>query len=494
MTGTAISNMQGVMPNFTSNSAKNTGLELEASQGSFQEVLGKQTVQAKASDTKDQNSIVKNTDNKKTDTRETDKGEETKDTSINKNTGKKADKVEKQTEKELETEDAAFEENAEEIAEKVMEAALTIVKELAGALDVTIEDVEKALEELGVSLQDILQTGNISQVILQVSGENDMLAMTTNEDLYQAFKEITQMVETTLEDLAGELNVGVEELQTAIQSIMKGNGSLPDDPFLAQLQQIMAEDMPKEMGESEKMDTSIYGNQDTETHTMDGILDEEHLQDTQTKAQIAGADVNDQNGRNTQNGGSDAPRSYDQVVHNETIQQVPFDTRLLSESAKAPIESYFSPETRNIMDQIMNSMRVQAGDNLTEIQMQLQPETLGNLHIHIASKEGVVTAQFTAETESVKSVLESQVVLLRENLEQQGIKVEAVEVTLASHQFERNLEQGGQEQQQPGQESKHRRSLNLEDLDLEEISELDEAERIQVEMMEQNGNTVDYIA
>ena len=38
------------------------------------------------------------------------------------------------------------------------------------------------------------------------------------------------------------------------------------------------------------------------------------------------------------------------------------------------------------------------------------------------------------------------------------------------------------------------RSLNLDDMDGEGLEELDDSERIAVEMMQANGNTVDYTA
>ena len=41
----------------------------------------------------------------------------------------------------------------------------------------------------------------------------------------------------------------------------------------------------------------------------------------------------------------------------------------------------------------------------------------------------------------VKEALESQLVLFKQNMNQAGVKVDAVEVTVGSHELERNLEQ-----------------------------------------------------
>ena len=151
-------------------------------------------------------------------------------------------------------------------------------------------------------------------------------------------------------------------------------------------------------------------------------------------------------------------------------------------------------DTQEIMNQIMNYMRIQVKADMTQMQLQLHPASLGTVNINIASKEGVITAQFMTQNEAVKSVLESQIVQLKTNFEEQGIKVEAVEVTVESHAFERNLNGEG-ESRQTAQEGKKRgvRKLNLNEMDAEEAAESEE-DQLAVEMMRAGGNTVDFTA
>ena len=70
------------------------------------------------------------------------------------------------------------------------------------------------------------------------------------------------------------------------------------------------------------------------------------------------------------------------------------------------------------------------------MELQLQPENLGKLNLVIASRDGIITAQFMAENDVVKSAIENQIVMLKDNFEQQGLKVEAVEVMVQTHGFE----------------------------------------------------------
>ena len=83
---------------------------------------------------------------------------------------------------------------------------------------------------------------------------------------------------------------------------------------------------------------------------------------------------------------------------------------------------------------------------------------------------------------------------LKNQFEEQGVKVEAIEVTVQTHEFERNLDQG-RGNRQSGRESSRKTRVRKIDLNnpiqSEEFFEEDELAR---SMMEAGGNTVDYTA
>ena len=57
-----------------------------------------------------------------------------------------------------------------------------------------------------------------------------------------------------------------------------------------------------------------------------------------------------------------------------------------------------------------------------------------------------MTASFITQNEAVKQALESQMMTLQDSLNQQGLKVEAVEVSVSTNAFDSNLDQGRDEQ------------------------------------------------
>ena len=131
------------------------------------------------------------------------------------------------------------------------------------------------------------------------------------------------------------------------------------------------------------------------------------------------------------------------------------------------------------------------------MELQLHPASLGSLKVQIASKAGILTATFTTENEAVKAAMEGQMVQLKESFEQQGLKVEAVEVNVEAKGFERSLDQQEKEQNDfSNQNKKGGRRISLMDLEgqEEELSgeELSEGDRIVADLMRRNGNTLDY--
>jgi flagellar hook-length control protein FliK len=164
---------------------------------------------------------------------------------------------------------------------------------------------------------------------------------------------------------------------------------------------------------------------------------------------------------------------------------------------EAPL-SYTSVDALDLIEQVAENVKVVLANDSTSMEMQLNPENLGKIYLNVSTKEGMVNAQIAAQNEAVKEALETQIATLRENLNQAGVKVDAIEVTVASHEFEKNLEQNEHrgEQQQAEEASAQpsaRRSIRMDSLD--ELSGLmTEEEILAAQIMKDNGNSVDLTA
>ena len=90
-----------------------------------------------------------------------------------------------------------------------------------------------------------------------------------------------------------------------------------------------------------------------------------------------------------------------------------------------------------------------------------------------------------------KNAIEQQLTILKENFEKQGLKVTEIEVTIASHSFEQNLDkESDNKEQQQNRNSGIRKSL------LDEINGIQSEEVVEEKdiVMQTLGNTVSYLA
>ena len=149
---------------------------------------------------------------------------------------------------------------------------------------------------------------------------------------------------------------------------------------------------------------------------------------------------------------------------------------------------------REIVDQIVEKIKVAIKPGNTSMELQLNPESLGRVNLTVASKNGVLTASFTAENQISKEAIESQVQMLKDNLNNQGIKVEAIEVNVSQFGFRQNTESGADAQGQSKQQKKTgTRRINLDSFN-EEAAEVSEEEALAARVLRDNGGSVDYTA
>lgn len=375
-----------------------------------------------------------------------------KDTAVNADQAEEPQETQA-TQKPAETQDAQDMKTEDLYTEEVMEAITEMMAAIQELLGVTPEQLQETLEELGLSVKDLLNPDMLPKIVIALTEGADELSVMTNEKLFADIVQLTAKAENILDTLAKEWNLSPESLKEMIQNL------------------------PQQENETEE----ILLNTDQGSEAEVPVVEESRVQVSVVHS-----------------GASHSSKDSRQGEDSTTGQQMTMTQNVLDhiEQAVTKTETVYSDlsKTETIMNQIKDVIKVIQSEDVTEMEMQLHPASLGHVRVQLSVKEGVLTAAFTTENEAVKAALESQMLVLKQNFEQQGIKVEAVEVTVASHAFERNLdsnENGAGEEQEP-EKKKAGRKISLSQLLSEEAEELSDEDRIVAEMMKQNGNTVDY--
>lgn len=394
-----------------------------------------------------------------------------------------------------------------ELDEKTEEFADDVKQVLKEELGVSKEQIEEAMETLGLTFSDLLNPNQLAALVAELTGAEDMSVLLCSEE----FMTIMQEVGVLSEKLLQEVGVTLEELTQLLEesknsiSDVELSGQMMQENDSLQVSETTTDAATKTAGTQQRPDETLYGSEmavDSENADEKPVVDDKTQADESLKLTDSEKVVNtvenntDKNATFSKQQGTDDTSaqmkndmagSVNQNVGETTFTQV---QNTVGETAS-------QVDVAEIMKQIVEYSETTVSNQATTMEMQLNPENLGKIYMEITSKNGVVSAHITAQNEVVKEALESQLVELRQNLNQAGVKVEAVEVTVGSHEFEKNLEQNTKQQEDQAAEqekaAKRTRRINLNDLD--EFSGLmTEEENLAAQIMADQGNSIDYTA
>lgn len=391
--------------------------------------------------------------------------------------------------------------------EDTKDAFETGVKEiLKDELGVSDEQVEDAMSILGLQWMDLLNPASLSQLVTQLTGTEDACSLLMSEE----FTNIMQNTDALVQNLSETLEISRDEwvaLQNQLAELTVDFNETVD----------MADGGVQEMAPQTdatitSQDTTVMAATVQMTHTTEeaqNVQPEEEAEDAAPVIQAnASEDAQTENNVSEDASGEmGEPAAQSQKTKessvNERAQNMEFQVRAEQQTV-APEEvnkvaSRTTIDVQDIMNQITEFAKVNLSPENSSIEMQLNPENLGKVYLHIAAtKEGNITAELAVSSETVKTALEAQIADLRTSLNQQGIKVDAVEVTIASHEFERNLEQNASGEEQQGsqrEESGRTAGRRLFRGELDELSGLmNEEEALAAQIMKDHGNTMDVTA
>lgn len=417
-------------------------------------------------------------------------------------------------------------EQVEEAQQAFEEFTDEVQKQVEEIYDVSEEEIEQILEDMGITMMELMEPANLAEFVTRLTGEEDGLQLLLSEGFQELKGSLEELSTEFLEKLGMSKEKAMDFMSKIQQQLseIQQQVNLTDDTLVEQPQIIVEGEQPTVNMEQIPTDEEAHSantlNQ-TAVNTADDMVDTPdvdsiHKDVVQESTKVTEQDGDVQQSVQTQvedDGQQNMNQSTEQDGSKQDFTKELFGKQDLSNvnnvqasrivQTVQTVEPVVTPQpTANIqvidlIQQVSEFTRVMYQGDVTSMELQLNPENLGKLYVQVSSKDGAITAQIAAQNEAVKEVLENQLVMLKENMTQQGLKVEAVEVTVASHEFERNLEQNQDNQQNQEQsdstQTRARRNINLNNLD--ELSGLmSEEEMLVAKMMQEQGNSVNYTA
>lgn len=405
----------------------------------------------------------------------------------------------------------------QKVDQAVEEFAKEVQKEVKELLGVDDAQLEAAMKELGLTYQDLMDPVNLANLVMNLTGEEDQLGLLMNAD----FQELMQNVEVLSKNLLQELGMTPQEVAEVFAQLEQNAAQITEE-VPQQMQEVT--DTQADVLKVQQTDdvqiteqkSQVTGLTETNAAATESVESDGNVQNVEEPVSQEVRVENDQTASQQEGQQEEAPENsmtteddasllqqndtteksiFTEHTFQQTVQTIRTDNITAAPTTAVPQNVVFN--TLDVIRQVSEFTRVMYQGDTTSMEMQLNPENLGKIYVQVTAKEGVVTAHLAVQNEIVKEVLENQTIQLRENMNQQGIKVEAVEVTIASHEFERNLEQnqqGSAQDEQREQASKSpRRNISMNQLD--ELSGLmSEEEMLVAKIMRDNGNSVDFTA
>ena len=336
-----------------------------------------------------------------------------------------------------------------ELNDKVNEAVQDVKDTIKDESD---EDIAKAMEVLGMTATDLLSVVKVTELVGELTG-TDAITLITDDDMLSRLTSVLDVVNAAQQDIADMSGVNVEDVSDVIATANT------------------EADVNKDVTDNE-----VSNNQPAAI--------EESLSDMLAKKITTDGSAKQQNNAGEQNHNTE---TYGSVADNMIQSMSDSFADIITEDTAYVSEA-------DIVNQVIDQIKLTSGKELTSIEVMLNPERLGSVHVTVSAKNGILTAQIAAQNEQVKTALENQMTTLRENFENQGIKVDAVEITVMTHQFEAGQNFGQNESERKQSERKLNKKLDLSAYDDEVDDEFSDDELRRKDSIQNGNSSVEYIA
>ena len=355
--------------------------------------------------------------------------------------------------------------------EVVASQMIVMFKEVFGVDLAALQDI---MQQAGMTLQEVIgsfgdenETMALQNLVMEVHGITDKAAFLTNDKLVE---ELSALKERFTQIMSEALNVPVEELGDIDSSVFASLAEQVDDAFdLMAYPQMMenAEDgqepLPEMMVENPDQGFEVIV-EESKSDSSDGQT--EYFAQRQHREEPVLQNDNTAAGLFTER----LAEAYETTAGEET----PSAGQLMT----------------HIVDQVVEQVKIRVMPETTSMELMLHPESLGRVNIQVSAAAGVAKATMIVENLMAKEALESQLMTLKETFAEQGLKVDAVEVTVSEFGLNQENRQAQQDQQNGGTKRRRFRPDGSIEGDMTEEAG---AESISAERRDVNS-VVDYTA
>lgn len=390
--------------------------------------------------------------------------------------------------------------SVENVANEITNEITNEVRDILGVDDETLAN---AMTALGFSALDLLDTSNLAKLVLTINGSSEFTDLLTDENMMNQLNSLIDVVENiNWEELTG---MSKEDFAAALANLMQ-QGDIEDENLMTTVSDGETFSVIQEDASDGQVNVRTDVS-DNITDVSDNITDAKQdvtvvVEKNQSEAEQGSAQTDSDAGKNMSEeiaestlSDDDAVSSRQTNVQNNFIQNMEQAAVNVEQTQSARPDTVRMQQMVDIVNQVVEKIKVSLGTESTSMEMQLNPEHLGKVLLNVSSKNGMMTAVFSVQSEEAKAALESQMFTLRENLELRELKVDAVEVNVSDFDFSRSDQamDGGQSKADDGNGKQMKFDFGDDSSDESAISN-EEKEAVRKQVMRDNGSQIDFTA
>lgn len=260
------------------------------------------------------------------------------------------------------------------------------------------------------NLETIISDGNVDKASSSVNNIKTVDLSEIAEDIKAKLDKLIHNAEVNSESVTSEISKVIEAMRVQTKGVvsleqadLKTDASTDFNSITEEGSEEVAESKAKEdsaMADNSKSENSESTNSKADTKNISNQVTANNTQNQQ------------QNEQNIQ------------AVGDIKINAVNSQTQV----NKAEFSMPQPVRTSEVINQVVEQAKVIVGQDKSEMIIHLKPDHLGKLELKVVTEQGIVAAKFIAESHQVKEIIETNMQLLKDSLEKQGLSIDNVSV------------------------------------------------------------------
>ena len=291
------------------------------------------------------------------------------------------------------------------------------------ALGVDEETMETILAEMGIMPIELLQPENLQQFILMVDGGQEITDFLMNEEMMGDFNlvsevlqalDMTEITDTPMTEILQQMTKLSEEIPAEMLSL---SDEVVADTLSQDSELPLSQETADAVVQQEEPEVVVV-QQGNPEHVVRQTTAEDAQAQVDNQVQVATpaglSDSTSQNNASQNMENPDASSQQESQLPEQFTSARPepepnfiavgnhIQQQMMADSVSEIAAPQPTPQMVQIVEQIVEQIRIHAQADTTTMEMQLNPESLGKVLLTISSRAGMMTANFTVQTEEAR--------------------------------------------------------------------------------------------